>query len=108
MRAALGIWGVLCSHRLDSWGFGYLSKLLFAAQANGKMLPGKKGISLTVEQFDALVAAAPDVSRALESQDLTFSAPLSSRCAAASTVAPASQALLPSLSTSDSLASQRK
>lgn len=45
------------------------------------MRPGKKGISLVAEQFDALLAAAPAVSSALERQDLAFSAPLSVKCA---------------------------
>lgn len=49
-------------------------------QANGEMRPGKKGISLVADQFEALVAAAPSLSAALGSQDLTFSAPISSKC----------------------------
>lgn len=58
-----------------------LSLVLLAAQAGGEMRPGKKGISLVASQFEALVAAAPTVSHALESRDVAFSAPISSKCA---------------------------
>jgi len=34
-------------------------------QKDGKDLPGRQGISLTVEQFTALVLAVPDIKRAL-------------------------------------------
>ena len=41
---------------------------------------GKQGISLTVEQFDALVATAADVSVAIDAQDHSYSAQLGSKC----------------------------
>ena len=45
------------------------------------MRPTKKGISLSLEQFEVLLAVSSAVTAALEAKDLGFSHDLSSKCA---------------------------
>ena len=52
------------------------------AQKDGEQHPGKKGISLTPEQFNMIKDSASKISTALESQDTGFRIALSQRCAA--------------------------
>lgn len=51
-------------------------------QKDGEQHPGKKGISLTPEQFNTMKESASKISGALESQDTGFRLALSQRCAA--------------------------
>ncbi len=48
-------------------------------QKNGELLPGSKGIALSLEQFQILKAAASDVTAALASKDVDFKVALSSK-----------------------------
>ena len=57
-----------------------LSSCSAAAQTNGEMRPGKKGISLSVEQFEALMDVSSAVTEALEGEDVAYSSDLSSKC----------------------------
>lgn len=52
------------------------------AQKDGEQHPGKKGISLTPEQFNMIKDSASKISTALESQDTGFRLALSQRCIA--------------------------
>ena len=52
------------------------------AQKDGEQHPGKKGISLTPEQFNTIKESASKISAALESQDTGFRLALSQRCTA--------------------------
>ena len=52
------------------------------AQEDGEQHPGKKGISLTPEQFNMIKDSASKISAALESQDTGFRLALSKWCAA--------------------------
>ena len=44
-------------------------------EKDGKTLPGKKGISLTMDQFTAFLAALPDIERALKSKGVDVPRP---------------------------------
>lgn len=51
------------------------------AQKDGELLPGKKGISLSPEQFNILKESAANIQTALAAEDTAYKLPLSSRYA---------------------------
>ena len=53
-------------------------------EKDGKTLPGKKGISLTTEQFTALLAVLPDIDHVLKSKGIEVPRPQYDKAAATS------------------------
>ena len=49
------------------------------AQKDGELLPGKKGISLSTEQFNSLKESAASIQKALEAEDTDFKLAISQK-----------------------------
>ncbi|KAF1820498.1 PC4-domain-containing protein [Dissoconium aciculare CBS 342.82] len=72
-------WEISAKRRVQvsQFGKGTFVNIREFYEANGKTLPGKKGIALPIEQFNALVELLPEIEKALKPKagDLPISRP---------------------------------